>query len=184
MGPLHISAGQRFGQLVAIERVASPDGHQRWRFKCDCGNETVAQVSHVNSGDTKSCGCLHKQHGFGMGKAHRNFKHGLRSASNAARAAEHRIWRRMIDRCYSPTNKYFKNCGGRGITICDHWRNSFDAFYADMGPRPSPELSLDRINNDGNYEPGNCRWATPSEQRQNRRSWEQMQRERPTRKDV
>jgi hypothetical protein len=73
----------------------------------------------------------------------------------------------MINCCHSPTSKNFKTYGGRGITVCDPWRNSFDAFLADMGPRPSREYTLDRINNDGNYEPGNCRWATWIEQAQN-----------------
>jgi hypothetical protein len=83
---------------------------------------------------------------------------------------EYRIWRHMLNRCYREADTDYHRWGGRGITVCDRWRYSFEMFFADMGERPSPKHSIDRMNNDGNYEPSNCRWATSSEQCRNRSS--------------
>lgn len=98
----------------------------------------------------------------------RSFKHG--HASHKKPTPEYRAWHSMKDRCYNPNNKYFKDYGGRGIIVCDRWKNSFENFLADLGFRPSNKHSLDRIENNGIYEPSNCRWATKNQQDNNRRT--------------
>lgn len=138
--------GQRFGRLVATQRAP----HARrvhWRCACDCGGEAVVSADRLRSGKTGSCGC--RRHG-------------------QSRLPEYRVWATMLERCRRPRAANYHNYGGRGIGVCERWLD-FDAFYADMGARPSPKHSIDRIDNDGNYEPGNCRWATASEQNRNKR---------------
>ena len=151
--------GQRFGKLEVLERVANRKSKARWLCQCDCGARKEIQAANLRNGNTRSCGCGMRTHGMtGMRT------HGMTSTP------EYGIWKGMKRRCLNPRDSYWENYGGRGISICERWLNSFENFYADMGKRPSPDLSIDRYpNNDGNYEPANCRWATKSQQNANRR---------------
>lgn len=130
-----------------------------WVCQCDCGNIAFAQTSDLRAGRHRSCGCLRVD----VMTRHGGTNHG------GGRTPEYRSWMSMKARCLDSDHDSYKWYGGRGITICDRWLASFEAFLADMGARPSLKHSIDRINNDGNYEPGNCRWATANEQAQNQR---------------
>ncbi len=160
--------GQRFTRLVAIEpageRVTSTGKVlPLWRCHCDCGKEIVKAGPYLLNGDTKSCGCYQREMA-----AKAKTTHGMRS--KGALPPEYVNWRHMVDRCTNPNRKDFHYYGGAGVTVCWRWRNSFTDFLEDMGPRPTPKHSIDRIDGAKGYEPGNCRWATPTEQSQNRKS--------------
>lgn len=147
---------ERFGRLIVLGPADSRHGHRRWICQCDCGQTKTIELQALRGGRTKSCGCLAAEgrapiHGFAP-----------RASKNPVYAA----WTSMRKRCKDLDNP---NYGGRGIKVCERW-NSFENFYADMGERPGPEYSLDRIDNDGSYEPSNCRWATKKEQTTNRRT--------------
>ena len=150
--------GQRFGRLLVTARAASRHG-ARFHCICDCGSQVVARASNLRGGYTRSCGCLKYEE-----TSKRRRKHG----HSVPETSEYRTWKSLKGRCNNPNDKAFHNYGDRGITICDRWRNSFENFFADMGPRP-PNLSLERIDNDGNYEPGNCVWDTRRKQNRNQR---------------
>ena len=120
-----------------------------WLCQCDCGKEVIVRGASLTTGNTKSCGCLTTANAVTHGKS---------------RTDEYKAWGTMLQRCTNPRATGFDRWGGRGITVCERWRRSFENFLVDLGPKPSPQHSIDRINNDGNYEPGNCRWATKQEQ--------------------
>jgi hypothetical protein len=162
-------AGQRFGRLVAIEKTdqRASGGNIVWRCRCECGGERVTAGRHLRQGLTKSCGCLHLETAAAHIKRVRNPRPRLRHGHSRPRTPIYRVWCGMIARCHRPGSGSYPRYGGRGITVCERWQ-TFENFLADMGERPAGK-SIDRINNDSNYEPGNCRWATPKEQRANRR---------------
>lgn len=153
--------GTRSGKLVVlgpIEQRTYPSGRAlRWLCRCDCGEVTVKRSQHLRGG-TKSCGCT-------KGGPH---KHG-HARRTVGCAPEYGPWAAMKKRCTNPNAANYYRYGARGVTICDTWMRDFTAFLADMGPRPSLDHSLDRIDNAKGYYPGNCRWATRTEQQRNRR---------------
>jgi hypothetical protein len=142
-----------FGELTILELYKGKRG-VRARCQCECGNEHHVDFRYLKLGRSTHCGCI---------KRTPNKKHGLHDIK------EYSVWKGMKRRCYNPNEKCFPYYGGRGITVCDEWKNSFEAFYKDMGERPE-NTSLDRINTDGDYEPGNCRWTTLTEQSRNKRN--------------
>jgi hypothetical protein len=158
--------GRRFDRLVVIgeaEPGRQGDGRPclRWRCRCDCGNEITVDGRGLRSGASRSCGCRKSEAIVARFTTHGHTRGGL--------TPEYQAWRGMKTRCLNPRHHKFPDYGGRGIRVCDEWINSFEAFLAHIGPRPSPEMSVDRIDVDGHYEPGNVRWATPLQQRHNRR---------------
>lgn len=149
--------GQRFGHLEVIAFLGRHKEHTYWACQCDCGVITEARANSLTRNHSRSCGCVSARL-----TAEQNVKHGL------ARTPIYWCWQNMIQRCTNPNHPGYVNYGARGIRVCDGWLNSFEAFYAVVGD-PQPGLSLDRKDNNGNYEPGNVRWATRVEQNHNQR---------------
>lgn len=151
--------GVRFTRLTVI-RFSKQRLHKRpaWVCRCDCGKEIIVTENSLKRNNTRSCGCYKLDR---TSETHR--KHGM------CRSRTYNTWCAMKDRCYNANNEDFHHYGGRGITICERWNNSFEAFFEDMGEKPL-RMSIERINTNGNYEPGNCRWATQKEQTRNKRT--------------
>lgn len=160
--------GNKYNMLTILSEAdphttSGGNKHRVANCICDCGTKCSIRISPILSGTTKSCGCYSRRLASDSAKV-RNTKHGSYSKP------EYNVYRAMLKRCLNANNKAYKDYGGRGITVCERWMQSYENFITDMGERPSNLYSIDRINVDGNYEPDNCRWATRSEQARNQRN--------------
>lgn len=164
MGKIIDITGQKFNRLTAIKMIGlvslGKDGSKKasWLCRCDCGKELAVTSNALRKNNTKSCGCLKTE------TVRRPRTHGL------SRTPEYVTWTNMISRCEYENRPDFEHYGGRGIRVCERWRGSFQAFVDDMGKRPFPRATLERIRVDEDYEPGNCRWASQKEQTRNKRT--------------
>jgi hypothetical protein len=157
--PLNDLTGRKFGRLTVIERAANGSKGARWRCVCECGGEKIVASGNLHYGGVKSCGCWRRERG------RENRTHGESGSGNTVKTKEYGAYRGAKNRCENPRDRDFKNWGGRGVKFL---YPSYEAFLADLGRSP-PGTSLDRIDNNGHYEPGNCRWATPKQQVNNQR---------------
>ena len=150
--------GLSFSRLTVLSRAEnSPSGKVRWNCLCLCGNTAIVSSRNLRTQHTASCGCLNV-----AATKKSNTTHGKN------KTAEHKIWIGMKNRCSNPKNRSFARYGGKGIAVCERWTKSFEGFLSDMGHRPSPAHSIDRIKSSLGYSPWNCRWATIDEQQNNK----------------
>jgi len=147
--------GNKYGRLTVIGFDSIVNRASKWRVRCDCGGEKSVLAGSLKSGATKSCGCLDKE---------KKTKHGRYGTP------EYHTWESIKARCHNPKDKCYPRYGGAGILVCDEWLHSFEAFFRDMGEKPSLKHSIDRMNNEKGYSSDNCRWATKREQANNRKN--------------
>ena len=158
MGKINDITGQRYGRLVVKEKVDIVNNRSMWKCLCDCGNEKIVRSHDLQRGSVKSCGCLRKE-----AQLKSSLTHGL------SKTRIHKEWRGILHRCKNPSASHYENYGGRGITVCDEWKEDFMAFYEwSMQNGYADNLTLDRKDNDKGYSPDNCRWVTHMENCHNR----------------
>ncbi len=169
MNITQVNAGDKYGFLTIVKEIepvySSSFKIRRVNCMCDCGKNIDVRLRSLRQGNTKSCGCysivVQKENAIKRNTTH-----------NLSKTSEYKTWRSMKHRCFNSNNKHYRHYGGRGITVCERWSESFINFYNDMGPKPTPLHSIDRIDVNGNYEPSNCKWSTASEQQKNKRKYE------------